>query len=199
MKTGLLLMAGLSCLIMGSVRQDKEKLGSDTALIIIDVQDFYFPGGSTELVHPEEAAAAIKRVLNFFRQHQLPIIHVRHNVQREGDIHHSAAPLPGEKIISKDYANCFRDTDLLVYLHEHGITSLVLCGMQTHMCLEAGTRAAVDLGFSCIVISDGCATGDLTYDHRTVRAADVQTATLASLNRTYAQLLTANQFIDKYR
>ena len=45
--------------------------------------------------------------------------------------------------------------------------------MQTHMCLEAATRAASDYGFNCTVIEDACATRDLNYGNTTIKAKDV--------------------------
>lgn len=101
------------------------------------------------------------------------------------------APLPGEKVITKEEANAFDRTGLLDYLKSHHVKRLVLCGMQTHMCLEAATRAAYDLGYKCIVVEDACATRALKWGERTVSAADVQASTLASLDRFYAKVVKA--------
>jgi nicotinamidase-related amidase len=55
-----------------------------TALLIIDIQDFYFPGGKSELVEPEKAAENAAKLLAEFRKERLPVIHVRHNSERHG-------------------------------------------------------------------------------------------------------------------
>ncbi len=86
---------------------------------------------------------------------------------------------------------------MLAYLRELGVEQVVLVGMQTHMCLEAATRAAYDLGFQCVVIGDACATRDLTYGDTTVNAADVHASTLATLDRTYAKVVDTKTFLGE--
>ena len=158
-----------------------------TALLLVDIQDFYFPGGQLPLVNPEAASENAARVLELFRSLKLPVIHVQH--EGGSPIRSNVAPVQGEKLITKKEANSFNGTDLLTYLRALKIRRLVLCGMQTHMCLEAATRAAYDYGFSCIVVGDACATRALKWGDLTVSAADVQACTLASLERFYAKVV----------
>jgi nicotinamidase-related amidase len=166
-----------------------------TALLIIDIQDFYFPGGKVPLVEPEAAAENARRVLAAFRAEGSPVVHVRHDFDPGGAIHASVAPIEGEKVFTKTEVSCFNGTQTLAYLKKIGVERLVIVGMQTHMCLEAATRAAHDLGFECVVIGDACATRDLKYGDRTVPAADVHTSTLATLNGTYAKVVDTEVFL----
>lgn len=167
----------------------------DTALLIIDIQDFYFPEGKVPLVDPEVAAANAGRVLAAFRSEGKPVVHVRHDFEPGGAIHTSVAPRNGEKVFTKTEVSCFKGTSVLEHLKELGVKRLVIVGMQTHMCLEAATRAAADHGFECTVIGDACATRDLTYGERTVAAADVHASTLATLDRTYAKVVDTESFL----
>lgn len=176
--------------------QDETK-SEKTALLLIDIQDFYFPGGPLPLFEPEKAAENAQLILNQFRNNNETIIHVKHKVQQGGDIHELVKPIQDEKIITKTKANSFVGTDLLEYLKKKEITQIVLCGMQTHMCLEAATRAASDYGFNCIVIEDACATRDLTYNNTVVKADDVHNSTLNTLNGTYAKVLTVDEYLSK--
>ena len=57
-------------------------------------------------------------------------------------------------IIKKHYANSFRDTALLSQLQKAHITQVVICGMMTHLCIDATTRAAYDFGFNCHIVAD---------------------------------------------
>ncbi len=166
-----------------------------TALLIIDIQDFYFPGGKVPLVEPEAAAENARRVLAAFRAEGKPVVHVRHDFEPGGSIHASVAPIEGEKVFTKTEVSCFNGTQVLAHLKEIGVERLVIVGMQTHMCLEAATRAAHDLGFECVVIGDACATRDLKYGDRTVPAADVHTSTLATLDGTYAKVVDTEIFL----
>ena len=167
-----------------------------TALLIIDIQDFYFAGGKSPLVEPETAAKNAGKVLAAFRAEGKPVIHVRHEFEPGGSIHASVAPVEGEKVFTKTEVSCFNGTKVLAYLKERGVEKLVIVGMQTHMCLEAATRAAHDLGFECVVVGDACATRDLKYGDRTVPAADVHASTLATLNRTYAKVVDTETFLS---
>ncbi|MBD3220609.1 isochorismatase family protein [bacterium] len=167
-----------------------------TALVIIDIQEFYFPGGAAPLHEPGPAAANAGQVLARFRAEGRPVVHVQHAAKQGQDSHAHVAPREGEPVIVKREVNAFHRTDLLATLRDLGADHLVLVGMQTHMCLEAATRAAADLGFACTVIADACATRDLVWEDRTVPAADVHAATLATL-RAYAEVMSADAYLAR--
>ena len=172
--------------------------GQKTALLLIDIQDFYFPGGHVQLENPEIAGINAGLVLEQFREQEASIFHVRHDFESGGDIHHHVAPLEGEKVISKDQVNAFLGTDLLISLQKDSIDQLVICGMQTHMCVEAAVRAAHDFGFSCLVLSDACATRALQYKEHIIPAKNVHYATLKTLHGTYAKVLSTREFLRSF-
>ena len=178
-------------LIAGTTAAENPK----SALLIIDIQDFYVPGGKVPLVEPEAAAKNAAKVLAAFRSAGNPVIHVRHDFEPGGSIHASVAPIDGERVFTKTEVSCFNGTQVLAHLKELGVEKLVIVGMQTHMCLEAATRAASDLGFEVTVIADACATRDLEYGETTVKAADVHASTLATLDRTYAKVVDTDAFL----
>ena len=167
-----------------------------TALIIIDIQEFYYPGGFSELYQPEIAGKNAQKVLHEFRKNNDLVVHIRHNAKEGAEIHQDVAPLPDEKVISKNQVNSFRDTDLLEYLHKNKVTELVLVGMQTHMCLEAATRAGADFGFKCTVIQDACTTKDLKFGDRIVKAMDVHYSTLSTL-KSYAKITDIDTYLKQ--
>jgi nicotinamidase-related amidase len=181
--------------IMTTVIISRSQVPDSTALVIIDIQDFYFPGGSLPLVHPELAARKAADLLAWFRERKMPVVHVGHLAKSGTGFQELVRPLPGEKIIMKKEVNAFLNTDLDAYLKDHHIRNLILCGMQTHMCLEGATRAAHDLGYACTVAADACATRDLTYLETTVKAADVHASTLATL-KSYATVTTVDKIIS---
>ncbi len=177
-----------------------------TALILIDIQNDYFPGGKGELENPIPAALQALKLLDFFRRRKWPTVHIQHLATRPGattflpgtegvKIHASIAPLAGETIIEKHFPNSFRETNLLEHLNGLGVDRLVLCGMMTHMCVEAGTRAAVDLGFPVMLAADACATRPLAYDDVKVPAEYVHAAALAAL-KSYAQVLKTEEILQ---
>lgn len=180
----------------------------NTALMIIDIQNDYFEGGTAQLVNPDTASGNAKLLLEQFRKKNLPVVHIQHIASRPdatffipdtkgAEIHVDVKPNDTEQIIVKHYPNSFRETDLLEYLRSKGITDLVICGMQTQMCVDSTTRAAKDLGFNCVVISDACATKDLEINGVKVKAADVQTAFLSALNYFYSTVITTEQYLKQ--
>jgi len=177
-----------------------------TALLLIDIQNDYFPGGKNELQGPIEASLQARELLRFFREAGLPVVHMQHLSIRPGakffvpgtagvEIHENVRPLEGEIIIQKNYPNSFRDTTLLETLNTLKINKFVIAGMMTHMCVDATTRAASDYGFECSLVSDACATKDLLFGGQTILASLVHGAFLAALNGTYARVIDTQEAI----
>jgi nicotinamidase-related amidase len=108
-------------------------------------------------------------------------------------IHSLVAPATGETVIQKNFPNAFRETRLLDHLREHAIEELVIAGMMTHMCVDATTRAAADLGFRCSLASDACATRALEFGGTTVPAELVHCSFLAALSGAYAAVRPASE------
>ncbi len=178
-----------------------------TALILIDIQNDYFPGGRMELVGSTEAAAAAARLLATFRQTGWPVLHIQHISASPNAtfflpdtpgvaINPMVSPLDNEPVITKNFPNSFRETNLFEKLQSAGIKQLLACGMMTSMCVDATVRAAFDLGFECTVASDACATRDLSFNGETIPASHVHGAFLAALGAVYATVRTTDDIIQ---
>jgi len=168
-----------------------------TALLIVDIQDFYFPGEGPGLVNAEQAGLNAKEVLKVFRDKQQLVVHVRHKSNKNSGINKDVTPLLDEKVITKEDVSSFKGTGLSEYLRSKSITRLVIIGMQTQLCLEAAVRAGHDLGFECVVIQDACATRDLKFGVKVVKAEDVQTAVLATIkDGGYGRIIDLKDFKD---
>ena len=99
----------------------------DTCLVLVDLQNDYFPGGSMELV---------------------------------------------------------------------GVGDIVISGAMSHMCIDATVRAAFDLGFTCMVADDACATKNLTFRDKTIHASEVHAAFMAALSGSYATVRPTKAIIE---
>jgi len=176
------------------------------ALLIVDVQRDYFPGGEMELVGSIEASERIKEVIESFRKKKRQIIHIQHIATSKSatffiphtkgiEFHENVRPQEDEIILQKHYPNSFRETGLDKYCKDKGIDSLVIVGMMTHMCIDTTTRAAYDLGYSCIVLEDCCATKSLSFKNRIVDSKDVQTSYLAAIDGTFARVINSEEYL----
>jgi nicotinamidase-related amidase len=84
-----------------------------------------------------------------------------------------------------------RETDLAGIVKKLGVKTLIVTGMQPHMCVEAAVRHGADLGYDVVLVDDACATRDLKFGQTVVPAGYVHAAVLAAMNGTYAKVVTA--------
>ena len=179
---------------------------SKRALVLIDLQRDYFPGGLCTLHRADEAVEKAAQVLEAARAAGDYVVHVHHEFQsddapffRPGSegafIHDRVKPLDGEDTVLKHQVNAFLETNLKELLDARGITYITFVGMMSHMCIDAATRAASDFGFSNIVIEDACATFDQEFGGRVVPAEDVHAAYMSALSFAYATVTTADSYL----
>ena len=180
----------------------------NTALLLLEIQNDYFPNGRTPLEKSLEASAKAHDVLHAFREKKHPIIHVQHistqpnaayllPCTKGADFYQTVQPIKGETIIKKHYPNSFKDTQLLNHLIKNQINHLLICGMITHQAIDATVRAAHDLGFSCTVLEDACAAQQLTFNQHTISTQDAHHAFMAALQSSYAAVYNTNAYLEK--
>jgi nicotinamidase-related amidase len=178
------------------------------ALVLIDIQNDYFPGGRWTLCGIDAAADNAARVLAAARAAGDLVVHVRHEFPTadapffapgsEGaKIHPKVKNLEGEPVVLKHHVNSFRETDLKALLDRHGVEEVVICGAMSHMCVDAGARAASDLGYRCVVVHDACATRDQEFEGVVVPAHQVHAAFMAALRFGYATSVSTEEYLGK--
>lgn len=176
------------------------------ALIVVDIQNDYFPQGKWPLVGADAAADNAVRVLKAFRAAGDSVVHIRHEFTSEeapfftpgsagAKLHPKVLNLANEPVVLKHFVNSFRETDLKSILDEQGIKELVVVGSMSHMCVDGITRAAADFGYSVTVIHDACATRDLEFNGVTVPAAHVHAAFMSALGFAYASVVSTDEFL----
>ena len=176
------------------------------ALIVVDLQNDYFPGGKWTLSGVDAAADNAAQLLAAAREQGELVVHVRHEfptqdapffaVGSEGaQIHPKVRSQGDEHVVVKSQINSFRETDLKEVLDRNGIKEVVICGAMSHMCVDAVTRAARDFGYEVTVIHDACATRDLEFNGVRVPAAQVHAAFMAALGFAYATMRSTSQHL----
>jgi nicotinamidase-related amidase len=180
----------------------------NTALLLLEIQNDYFPNGRIPLDKSLEASAKARDILHSFRDKKKPVIHVQHistqpdaayllPCTKGADFYQAVQPAKGEAIIKKHYPNSFKDTQLLNYLIKNQINHLLICGMITHLTIDATVRAAHDLGFSCTVLEDACAAQQLNFNQHIISATDAHHAFMAALQASYAAVINTSAYLEK--
>ena len=183
---------------------------SKRATILIDLQKDYFPGGKWTLQGADAAVDNAARLLTAARDHGDLVVHVHHEFASDdapffapgsegAAIHPKVQPLEDEPTVLKHEVNAFQKTELKAILDSHGIEDVVIAGMMSHMCVDAGARAAKDFGFNVTVVHDACATRDLEFQGETIPAAQTHAAYMAALGFAYATTLSTEEFLVSAR
>lgn len=179
-------------------------------LILVDIQNEYFRGGRMELTGIEQASSNARAVLDLFREKGWPLFHVQHLAPQTNaplftpgtpyvEIHDSVKPVAGERVIQKHYPNSFHQTPLFEELKARKVEDVVIVGAMSHMCIDATTRAAYDLGLRCTLLHDACATRDLEFQGRKVKAEEVHASFMAALGWWYARLASTAEYVAEAR
>ncbi len=177
------------------------------AVVVVDIQNEYFPSGKLPLVGIAEAAANAAKVIAAARAKGDEIIYIRHEAAAPDapiftpgsagvEINSAVKPAQSEPVIVKHYPNAFRDTGLKPMLDAKGVSDVVIVGAMSHMCIDATSRAAADFGYNTVIVHDACATRDLEFKGAMIPAAQVHAAFMAGLAFAYGKVMTTNEYLS---
>lgn len=169
-----------------------------SALVMIDCQNTYRTG-VMQLAGVEPALDEAARLLARARALAIPIIHIQHDagpgspydVRAEiGAIADKVEPRGGEPVIVKNFPNSFVQTELHERLQKLGVSSVVLAGFMTHICVNSTARGAFNLGYRPTVVAAATATRALpTARGGVVSAAALQEASLATIGDLFGVIV----------
>ena len=174
------------------------------AILVVDLQNEYWPTGNMPLEGIEAAAENAARVIAHARTKGDLIVNIRHEIpggpifvpgSTGAQINDVVAPAGDEAVITKNFPNSFRDTGLKALLDENGVQDVIVIGAMSHMCIDATTRAANDHGFATTTIHDACATRDIEFGGQTAPAAHVHTAIMGALAFLYGDVVSTQDFL----
>lgn len=166
---------GISCLEKGK-----------PALLVLDMQDYFLDPESHAFVpSAPELIAPLKKVINTFKFHELPVFFTRHLNTAENagsmgrwwrDIITEENPLsrinaafdtPSELIVKSQY-DAFLHTNLQDRLNRHAVTSVVVTGVMTNLCCETTARAAFTRGYDVVFPVDCTAAYNMALHNATI-------------------------------
>ncbi len=181
------------------------QLDPHTVLLPIDVQrGFAGPAWDRRSNFAMEANGL--SLLGAWRQRGWPLLHVRHdsihptsslNPRHPGNAFRPGfEPHAGEPVVSKSVNAAFIGTDLDLRLRRLNVTTVVLFGLYTDMCVSTTARVASNLGYRTIVVADACACCELLDADGSVIPADVVSrAHLATLRTEFAEVVDTEAVI----
>lgn len=166
------------------------------ALIVVDAQNEFSPGGKRAVPNHSSALAAIQRHVNLARREKRPIAWVQHhNKPNESpafmpgtwgaDFSPGLGPESGagpERLFKKDVFGAFTGTGLEQWLRSNGMQSVLIVGFYAHMCLSTSVREALIRGFDVFVDPEATGARDLENETLGRQTADeVRRSTLLHL------------------
>ena len=165
------------------------------ALLIIDLQNDYFPGGKFPLWNTDTILSNIEQAINRAKAKGVSIIHIQHIANPEMGIapffnHGSEGArihprileaAPDAPIVIKAFADSFVDTNLEEILSDLGVTELLVCGMMTQNCVTHTAISKTAEKYKVSILSDCCTTVDEMIHNIALHAVSTRVS-LLSLN-----------------
>lgn len=153
---------------------------SKQALIVVDVQNDFCPGGALAVAHGDEVVEPLNELIDEFLERGDPVYKSRdwhppatkhfeehggtwpvHCVQntKGAEFHPALRDDPRIQVVSKglgdkDCYSAFDETDLATQLHEQGVEEVLVGGLATDYCVKSTVIAAIDNGFKVKALKD---------------------------------------------
>ena len=86
----------------------------------------------------------------------------------DADIVDEIKPAPEDHVVVKRRDSAFHDTEIGVWMKSLGVDTLVFCGIDTSICVEASLRDAFNNGYDVVLISDATASGNTKHFESTL-------------------------------
>ncbi len=164
------------------------------ALLLIDLQNDYFPGGKFPLWNTDVTLSNIEQAINAAKTKNIPIIHIQHianpemgiapffNKGSEGAKIHSRIleAAPDAPIVIKEFADSFEKTNLEEVLKGLGVDELLVCGMMTQNCVTHTAISKSAEKYKVSILPDCCTTVDVMIHNIALHAVSTRLSLVPS-------------------
>ena len=180
------------------------------ALIVVDVQNDFCPGGTLAVANGDEVVGPLNKLIDKFLDKNLPVFKTRDwhqpttkHFQRYGgtwpvhcvqnttgaEFHPQLRDDPRIHIVSKglgdtDCYSGFDETDLAAQLHNENVDEVLIGGLATDYCVKQTVLDAIKNGFHVVALEDAMKPVDLNPGDGERAIAEMQTAG-ATLRKSY--------------
>ena len=179
----------------------------NAALLVIDVQKGLDDPEFGKRNNPD-AEKNIALLLDHWRKHQWPVVHIQHSSKQPGSplqpghpghaFKDEALPLGDELHFTKTVNSAFIDTALEQSLRDQSISSLVIIGLTTDHCVSTSARTAANLGFDVTLVSDATAAHEKKgFDGKYYSAEDIHMINLVSLDGEFCKVHSTQEILRK--
>lgn len=169
-----------------------------TALLLIDLQNDYFPDGKFPLWNTDRTLANILTLIDKAKSRGDLIIHIQHianpamgiapffNKDTPGaDVHPDVqAAVPDAPVVTKAFADSFEQTDLEQVLANNSVSNLLVCGMMTQNCVTHTAISKAAEKYQVTILADCSTTVDEMIHNIALHAVSTR-VTLSSVEQEY--------------
>jgi nicotinamidase-related amidase len=164
------------------------------ALLVIDLQNDYFPGGKFPLWNTEAILSNLESAIEVASAKGIPIIHIQHvanpeqgiapffNKDTEGAAIHRRIleAAPDAPVVVKEFADSFVNTTLEDLLSRLGVDELLICGMMTQNCVTHTAISKSAEKYNVCILPDCCTTVDEMIHNIALHAVSTRIALVPS-------------------
>jgi nicotinamidase-related amidase len=172
-----------------------------TALIVVDVQESF---RQRPYWQEREALAFCQRLqalIDGAKDFGMPIAQIFH-VEPTGPFSLASGhvktltpiSIAADEVFYKKSHSALVGSGLEVWLTQHGIRRVIICGIRTEQCCETTTRHASDIGFEVDYVTEATLTFTMTDRHgRSWSPEEIRTRTELVLDGRFARIATVEE------
>ena len=188
----------------------RQGAGQHPCLVVIDMNYGFTDPESPLHCETDEAVAAIARLLEAARAHDVPVVFTTLEYDegakavakafiakspglltlapgtRWPQIDERIAPREGEPVLYKLFASAFYGTPLTALLASHGCDTVIVTGASTSGCVRATAVDALQYGYRVIVPREAVAD----------RAAGAHEASLTDIDAKYGDVISCDEVVE---
>ena len=178
------------------------------ALLVIDVQNEYFPGGALPITSRHDHLGNILRAMDSATRAEVPVVVIQHTFTdletpffRRGtlgwEMKSEVSDRPRDYWIEKNLPGSFTGTDLEDWLRSREIGQVAVAGYMTHICCDTTARQAMHLGFAVEFLGD--ATGTLAVENSagSVSAEEMQRSILCAQQMMISEVVNTDRWLER--